>query len=223
MLINIYIKEMSKYIYKLLIYKTMSSEDYYVINRSGESVQLDFNKILSRLTKLKKINPELHINVGLIAQNTIKLMANDITTIELDNISANFCASMITTHPDYGTLAARIEIDNLHRETLDDYYQTVLNINNYVIDGVVNTILDNKLINFVKKYNSDITKILRLIFKKDWQTISKLKIEISLEKPNNFDRDFFCILCSTLVSLDKLINIQKKEYFSKIIFFLFLY
>jgi len=129
----------------------MSSEDYYVINRNNERVQLDFNKILSRLTNLKKINPELHINVGLIAQNTIKLMANDITTIELDNISANFCASMITTHPDYGTLAARIEIDNLHRETLDDYYQTVLNINNYVIDGVVNTILDNKLINFVKK------------------------------------------------------------------------
>jgi len=138
----------------------MSSEDYYVINRNGERVQLDFNKILSRLTKLKKINPELHINVGLIAQNTIKLMANDITTVELDNISANFCASMITTHPDYGTLAARIEIDNLHRETLDDYYQTVLNINNYVIDGVVNIILDDKLINFVKKYNSDITKII---------------------------------------------------------------
>ena len=35
---------------------------------------------------------------------------------------------------------------------------------------------------YAKKINSDITKILRLIFKKDWQTISKLKIEISLEK-----------------------------------------
>lgn len=138
----------------------MNTDDYHVINRNGERVPLDFNKILLRLTTLKKINPELHINVGLIAQNTIKLMANDITTIELDNISANFCASMITTHPDYGTLAARIEIDNLHRETLDDYYQTVLNINNYVIDGVVNTMLDAKLVNFVKKYNSDIKQII---------------------------------------------------------------
>jgi len=136
----------------------MNTDDYHVINRNGERVQLDFNKILLRLTKLKKINPELHINVGLIAQNTIKLMANDITTIELDNISANFCASMITTHPDYGTLAARIEIDNLHRETLNDYYQTVLNINNYIINGEVNTILDNKLINFVKKYQQEINK-----------------------------------------------------------------
>lgn len=138
----------------------MNTDDYHVINRNGDRVPLDFNKILLRLTTLKKINPELHINVGLIAQNTIKLMANDITTIELDNISANFCASMITTHPDYGTLAARIEIDNLHRETLDDYYQTVLKINNYVIDGVVNTMLDDKLVNFANKYNSDIKQII---------------------------------------------------------------
>ena len=113
----------------------MSIVDYQVINRNGESVSLDFNKILLRLNTLKKINPELLVNVGLISQNTIKLMANNITTIELDNISANFCASMITTHPDYGTLAARIEIDNLHRETLDDYYQTVVNINDYIING----------------------------------------------------------------------------------------
>lgn len=138
----------------------MSIVDYQVINRNGESVSLDFNKILLRLNTLKKINPELLVNVGLISQNTIKLMANNITTIELDNISANFCASMITTHPDYGTLAARIEIDNLHRETLNDYYQTVLNINDYIINGRNNKMLDEKLVNFAFKYNSDINKII---------------------------------------------------------------
>lgn len=138
----------------------MDLTEYYVINRSGERIPLDFNKILLRLTTLKKINPELRVNIGLIAQNTIKLMANDITTIELDNISANFCASMITTHPDYGTLAARIEIDNLHRETLNDYYQTVLNINDYIINGYKNTILDEKLIKFVEKYKNEINKII---------------------------------------------------------------
>ncbi len=138
----------------------MSFVDYQVINRNGMSVPLDFNKILLRLNTLKKINPELLVNVGLIAQNTIKLMANNITTIELDNISANFCASMITTHPDYGTLAARIEIDNLHRETLDNYYETVLNINDYNINGKNNKMLDEKLVNFAFKYQSDINKII---------------------------------------------------------------
>jgi ribonucleoside-diphosphate reductase alpha chain len=144
----------------------MDVVEYHVINRNDESVPLDFNKILLRLNTLKKITPELIVNVGLIAQNTIKLMANNITTIELDNISANFCASMITTHPDYGTLAARIEIDNLHRETLDDYYQTVLNINDYFINGRHTTILDEKLVNFAFKYQSDINKIIN--YKNDY-------------------------------------------------------
>ena len=138
----------------------MNTDEYHVINRNGDSVPLDFNKILLRLTKLKEITPVLHVNIGLIAQNTIRLMANNITTIELDNISANFCASMITTHPDYGILASRIEIDNLHRETLDDYYETVVNINNYIIDNIKNIILDEKLVKFVKNYNSDISKII---------------------------------------------------------------
>ncbi|MCX6720104.1 MAG: DNA repair protein RecO C-terminal domain-containing protein, partial [Candidatus Staskawiczbacteria bacterium] len=33
-----------------------------------------------------------------------------------------------------------------------------------------------------KKTNSDVVKVLRLIFEKDWQTISKLKIEQSSQK-----------------------------------------
>lgn len=141
-------------------------EEFYVINRKGESVQLDFNKILLRLTKLKEFKPVLHVNVGLIAQNTIKLMANHITTVELDNISANFCASMMTTHPDYGVLASRIEVSNLHKETSADYYKTVLDINNYIINGENVEILDTKLVAFVKYYNSEINRIVD--YKKDY-------------------------------------------------------
>lgn len=47
----------------------------------------------------------------------------------------------------------------------------------------------------VKKINSDVVKILRLIFKKDWQTLSKLKMEMSSQKLleevlENAGRDF---------------------------------
>ena len=44
--------------------------------------------ILTRLNNLKNYEPKLHVNIGLVAQNTIKLMINNITTIELVNISA---------------------------------------------------------------------------------------------------------------------------------------
>ena len=38
------------------------------------------------------------------------------------------------------------------------------------------------LINCAQKINSDIVKILRIILSKDWQTLSKLKIETSTQK-----------------------------------------
>ena len=39
------------------------------------------------------------------------------TTSELDNLAAETAATMINQHPDYATLAARIAISNLHKET----------------------------------------------------------------------------------------------------------
>lgn len=129
-------------------------EEFNVINRHNEIVPLDFNLILNRLTNLKNMNPILHVNVGLIAQNTIKLMINNITTRELDNISANICASMITVHPDYGTLASRIEISNLHKETNYDFYKMLLELNEYKNENDEPIqLVDEKLINFAEKYS----------------------------------------------------------------------
>jgi ribonucleoside-diphosphate reductase alpha chain len=132
-------------------------EEFNVINRHGLSVPLDFNRILNRLDNLKNIEPKLHVNIGLIAQNTIKLMVNNITTMELDNISANICASMITNHPDYGTLASRIEVSNLHKETNENFYEMLLNLNNYYNESNEHIkLIDNKLINFAKQYSIQI-------------------------------------------------------------------
>jgi len=40
-----------------------------------------------------------------------------VTTIELDNLAAEICATMTTKHPDYAILAARIAVSNLHKQT----------------------------------------------------------------------------------------------------------
>lgn len=140
---------------------TNNIDEFNVINRHNKVVPLDFNRILNRLTTLKNMEPMLHVNVGLIAQNTIKLMINNITTRELDNISANICASMITIHPDYGTLASRIEISNLHKETNSDFYQMLIELNNYKNENdEYIKLVDNKLILFANNYSDLIqTKI----------------------------------------------------------------
>ena len=163
-------------------------EEFNVINRHGLSVPLDFNRILTRLTNLKNYEPKLHVNVGLVAQNTIKLMINNITTIELDNISANICASMITVHPDYGTLASRIEVSNLHKETNENFYETLKQCNNYYnSENEQIKLVDDKLINFADKYNEIIQSNLQ--YKNDYNFtyfgIKTLKKSYLLKHTNN--------------------------------------
>ena len=40
-----------------------------------------------------------------------------VSTTELDTLAAETAASMTTKHPDYGILAARLAVSNLHKET----------------------------------------------------------------------------------------------------------
>lgn len=40
-----------------------------------------------------------------------------VSTTELDTLAAEIAASMTTNHPDYGVLAARLAVSNLHKQT----------------------------------------------------------------------------------------------------------
>ena len=52
-----------------------------------------------------------------MTQKVISGVYNGVTTVELDTLAAETAASMTTKHPDYATLAARIAVSNLHKET----------------------------------------------------------------------------------------------------------
>lgn len=130
----------------------MNDMEYYVINKKGEHVELDFNRVLYRLSELKNMKLVLNVNVPLIAQNTIKMMVNGISTKELDEISIKFCASMLTNELDYDKMAVRLIVDNLHRETEYCYLKTINNIQNYVVNGEQVIILHDKLVKFVNNY-----------------------------------------------------------------------
>ena len=62
-------------------------------------------------------------------------------------------------------------------------------------------IICKKCFDFVKdgrRINSDIVKILRLISKKDWQIISKLKIEASSQKLlEEISNNYYSYLCQS--------------------------
>jgi ribonucleoside-diphosphate reductase alpha subunit len=100
-----------------------------VITRSGKHEKVSFDKVIYRLTPLCEDLDNKYVDPILIALDTIKSMYNGITTQQLDNLSADICASKISQHPDFNKLAARIAVSNLHKETKADYKDVVSELN----------------------------------------------------------------------------------------------
>jgi len=108
----------------------------YVIKRDGRREDVHFDKITSRLNKLT-YGLDDSIDTVDITQKVISQMSKGIKTTELDILSAQVAATMMSHHPDYGILASRIEISNLHKSTSKSFIDVVekLYSNKTLIDG----------------------------------------------------------------------------------------
>jgi ribonucleoside-diphosphate reductase alpha chain len=72
-----------------------------------------------------------YIEVIEVAKKVIGGIYDGVTTVELDNLAAEVCASMTTKHPDYAILAARIAISNLHKVTSKSFSNTMKRLYTY--------------------------------------------------------------------------------------------
>lgn len=102
-----------------------------VINRKGEQEEVRFDKILDRISQLTY---GLHgsVDAARVAQAVIEGLNDGITTRDLDRLAAETAASMMTSHPDYGRLAARIAVSDLHKQTRDSFSDTIQDLHEYV-------------------------------------------------------------------------------------------
>jgi ribonucleotide reductase alpha subunit len=96
-----------------------------VVKRNGDSEQLNFSKINYRLAKLIERKPVLSgVVLDELCIQIITNLYDGITTKEIDEISARLSASKID-HPDYNTLASRISVSNLQKNTPKKFSQAV--------------------------------------------------------------------------------------------------
>jgi ribonucleoside-diphosphate reductase alpha subunit len=100
----------------------MDIEDQ-VTKRDGRLEVTSFDKILTRVKKLGK--GELNVNYTGLVQKVIDRLYNKIKTTEIDELTAQQCASLSTTHPDYGVLASRILISNHQKNTPDTFKEAM--------------------------------------------------------------------------------------------------
>ena len=92
------------------------SEHLYVVKRNGERVPVSFDQILQRIRMLSE--GVEHVNPDLVAQKVCNQLQDGMSTSQLDEFAAETCAMMQARfHPNYGTLAARILINNHHKNT----------------------------------------------------------------------------------------------------------
>eukprot|EP00981_Chlorochromonas_danica_P010910 scaffold3532_cov182-Ochromonas_danica.AAC.13 len=89
----------------------------YVIKRDGRREHVHFDKITSRINKLCYGLDPNHVDAAIISQKVVPGLYPGVTTSELDELAAQTAASLATRHPDFSTLAARISVSNLHKQT----------------------------------------------------------------------------------------------------------
>ena len=126
----------------------------HVVKRNGQTESVKFDKITARINKLCEGLNDTHINEIEVAKRVIQGLYDGVTTQELDNLAAETAASMAVTHSDYGRLAARIAISNLHKLTSSSFSNTMGLLYKYIDSktGKNAPLISTKAYGVIKEY-----------------------------------------------------------------------
>lgn len=124
-----------------------------VIKRDGRSEDISFDKILRRV---KSIGSEanLTLNYTQFVMRVIDQLHDNITTHQIDELAAEQCATLVTTHPDYGTLASHIVVSNMHKQTDAKFSDAMKRLSSFTNQsGKQTTLLDPTVFSFIEAHS----------------------------------------------------------------------
>tara|TARA_R110002073_G_scaffold148366_4_gene301506 strand:+ start:10383 stop:12758 length:2376 start_codon:yes stop_codon:yes gene_type:complete len=93
-----------------------------ILKRNGREVNFNPNKILQRIKNQSK---GLKVNADELSISIISQMMDGITSRELDNLCIEGSAMKVVSHPDYSTLAARLFVTGMRKDTPASFSQSV--------------------------------------------------------------------------------------------------
>jgi len=108
--------------------------EMFVTKRDGFREKVSFDKILTRIRRLgtmpeladgENIPASLAVNYTNLVIKVIDQLYDGINTSQIDELVAEQCAALSTTHPDYGLLASRIVVSNHHKNTSPNFAENV--------------------------------------------------------------------------------------------------
>ncbi|AET39381.1 ribonucleotide-diphosphate reductase subunit RNR3 Ecym_4318 [Eremothecium cymbalariae DBVPG len=141
----------------------------YVYKRDGRKEQVKFDKITARISRLCYGLDPKHIDAVKITQRIISGVYEGVTTVELDNLAAETCAYMTTVHPDYATLAARIAISNLHKQTTKQFSQVISDLYHYINpkNGLKSPMISDEVYEIVMEHKDELNSA--ILYDRDFQ------------------------------------------------------
>ena len=150
-----------------------------VITRSGKHEIINPNKILERLNVLIAREPVIqNVHPYNLMLEVIQRIRNNISTTEIDDMTANYAASKSITNPYYMQLATRIIVDNHQKNTSNEFFEKMYRAYNRTV--MYNDILSD--INLTQK------KIKSLISYEFFEYVCKHKDYI--ESLIDYSRDY---------------------------------
>ena len=193
----------------------MYSNKMRVLKRSGSYEDVSFDKILNRLRALSissEFDTQLNLDETLISQKVVHEIYDGVKTSVLDELSSQISMSMYSTHPDFKTLAGRIAISNLHKNTIDNFSDKIELMYNYEINNkkspliakyLYDLVVENKdrinsIIDYSKDYNYDFFGIKTLektyLYRLDKDIVERpqdmlMRVSLSIHR-NNLDEAF---------------------------------
>ena len=92
-----------------------------VVKRSGRVEDMRFDNVTNRIKNLT-YGLSKHCDSSKVAQQVFSSMYDNITTQEIDILSAEICIGMITSDPDYEILATRIIASNIQKVCPNNFH-----------------------------------------------------------------------------------------------------
>ena len=123
-----------------------------VVKRSGEKEPVLFDKISNRLNKLLWNIDKNSVDCSKIAQKIVSSIYDGIHTKTLDELASETSQSMIVNHPNYGKLASRIIISNMHKNTDSN----ILNVYTILFDK---KLISSDFFDIIKNHHNELQKI----------------------------------------------------------------
>ena len=131
--------------------KNMSNE-MYVIKRNNKKEIISFDKILKRIKLIGKQRNLTNIIYAQVTMKVIDQLHDNIKTSQIDELTAEECASLISQHPEYSLLASAILMSNLHKNTTTCFLKTIkILYNSCDKNNIKNKNIDIKFIEYIEE------------------------------------------------------------------------